>query len=184
MTITITLADADDRSGWPARSNVGTADYTFPGVPGSGAALTFNGVGILINAGSATVINQGGRIMSFGARVLLLLVLLVTALDPAVAHATQRRDFAGLVDVGGGRRMYLECRGMGSPTVVLVAGLRGSAEDWSIADKSPPAVFPEVAKFPRVCAYDRPGTPVGEKPSRSDPVPQPTTAATAVADLH
>jgi hypothetical protein len=25
--------------------------------------------------------------------------------------------------------MYLECRGVGSPAVVLVAGLRGSAED-------------------------------------------------------
>ena len=54
--------------------------------------------------------------MSFGACVLLLLALLVTALDPAVAHATQSRDFAGLVDVGGGRKMYLECRGIGSPT--------------------------------------------------------------------
>ena len=62
--------------------------------------------------------------MSFGARVLLLLALLVTALDPAVAHATQSRDFAGLVDVGGGRKMYLECRGIGSPAVVFVAGLR------------------------------------------------------------
>ena len=80
--------------------------------------------------------------------------------------------------------MYLECRGIGSPTVVLVAGLKGSAEDWSIAEKSASAVFPEVAKFTRVCAYDRPGTPVGEKPSRSDPVPQPTTAGEAVADLH
>ena len=45
-------------------------------------------------------------------------------------------------------------------------------------------MFPEVSKFTRVCAYDRPGTPVGEKPSRSDPVPQPTTAGDAVADLH
>jgi hypothetical protein len=45
--------------------------------------------------------------MSFGARVLLLLALLVTALDPAVANAAQSRDFAGLVDVGGGRKMYL-----------------------------------------------------------------------------
>jgi len=33
-------------------------------------------------------------------------------------------------------------------------------------------------------SYDRPGTPVGEKPSRSDPVPQPTTPKEAVADLH
>ncbi len=63
--------------------------------------------------------------MSLGARVSLLLVPLVTALDPAAAHATQSGDFTGLVDVGGGRKMYLECRGSGSPTVVLVAGLRG-----------------------------------------------------------
>ena len=80
--------------------------------------------------------------------------------------------------------MYLECRGAGSPTVVLVAGLKASAEDWGSAHKSAPAVFPEVAQFTRVCAYDRPGTPVGEKPSRSDPVEQPTTARDAVADLH
>jgi pimeloyl-ACP methyl ester carboxylesterase len=37
-----------------------------------------------------------------------------------------------------------------------------------------------------VCAYDRPGTPVGDDltPSRSDPVPQPTTAQDGVNDLH
>ncbi len=122
--------------------------------------------------------------ISLGARVLLLLVPLVCALNPAAAHAAVSGEFAGLVDIGGGRKMYLECRGKGSPTVVLAGGLRASAEDWSIADKSTSAVFPEVAKFTRVCAYDRPGTPVGEKPSRSDPVPQATTAADAVADLH
>jgi hypothetical protein len=77
-------------------------------------------------------------------------------------------DFAGLVDIGGGRKMYLGCRGTGSPTVVLVAGLKASAEDWNIAEKPASTVFAEVAKFTRVCAYDRPGTPVGEKPSRSD----------------
>jgi pimeloyl-ACP methyl ester carboxylesterase len=66
----------------------------------------------------------------------------------------------------------------------LVAGLKASAEDWSIAENATPTVFPGVAKFTRVCAYDRPGTPVGEKPSRSDPVPMPTTAEDAVADLH
>jgi pimeloyl-ACP methyl ester carboxylesterase len=116
--------------------------------------------------------------MSLGA--FLLLVPLVTA----AANAAGSGDFAGLVDIGGGRKMYLECRGIGSPTVVLVGGLRASAEDWGIGDKSAPPVFPEVAKFTRVCAYDRPGTPVGDRPSRSDPVPQPTTAGDAVADLH
>lgn len=122
--------------------------------------------------------------MSLGARIFLLLVPLVAALDPMAAYAAESDDFAGLVDIGGGRKMYLECRGIGSPTVVLVAGLRDSAEDWSIAEKNAAAVFPEIAKFTRVCAYDRPGTPVGDKPSRSDPAPQPTDAGAAVADLH
>jgi pimeloyl-ACP methyl ester carboxylesterase len=115
---------------------------------------------------------------------LLALVPLLTALDPAAAHAAESGDFAGLVDIGGGRKMYLECRGSGSPTVVFVAGLKGSAEDWNIAGKQAPTVFAEVAKFTRLCAYDRPGTPVGEKPSRSDPVRQPTTAQDAALDLR
>ncbi len=117
-------------------------------------------------------------IMSLGTRAFLLLISLVTAVAAASG------EVAGLVDIGGGRKMYLGCRGTGSPTVVLVAGLRGSAEDWNITEQSEPTVFAEVAKFTRVCAYDRPGTPVGEKPSRSDPVPQPTTAGEAAADLH
>ena len=125
-----------------------------------------------------------GSPVSISTCLVLLFVPLVAALAPAAAHATASADFAGLVDIGGGRKMYLECRGAGSPTVVLVAGLKASAEDWSIAGKSATAVFPGVAKFTRVCAYDRPGTPVGEKPSRSDPVEQPTTARDAVADLH
>ena len=82
--------------------------------------------------------------------------------------------------------MYMECRGTGSPTVVLVSGQRGSADDWSIvADgvDSPP-VFSLVSEKTRVCAYDRPGTPVGESPSRSDPIEQPATAEGMVEDLH
>ena len=123
--------------------------------------------------------------LSLGARVFLLLVPIVSALGSAAAHAAVSGDFAGLVDIGAGRKMYLECRGTGSPTVVLVAGLKGSADDWSLAAPSKPTVLAEVAKFTRVCAYDRPGTPVGEKPSRSDPVRQlATTAGDAVADLH
>jgi pimeloyl-ACP methyl ester carboxylesterase len=103
------------------------------------------------------------------------------------AAAVEESDFAGLVDIGGGRQMYMECSGTGSPTVVLESGLRGAADVWSMssAGEGAPTVFPEVAKFTRVCAYDRPGTVVGgESPSRSDPVSQPTTAQDAVTDLH
>jgi hypothetical protein len=68
------------------------------------------------------------RAMSLGARVFVLLVPLVTALDPAAAHTAESRDFAELVDIGGGRNMYLKCRGVGSPTMApLTARLDNSS---------------------------------------------------------
>jgi pimeloyl-ACP methyl ester carboxylesterase len=107
-------------------------------------------------------------------------------------HAGNNKDFAGLVDIGGGRKMYLECRGKGSPTVVFVSGGGDRAETWSeTLDPSQQAVLPAIAETNRVCAYDRPGTilAVGEGaedflPSRSGPVPQPTTLEDGAADLH
>ena len=93
-------------------------------------------------------------------------------------------DFAGRVDIGGGRKMYLECRGAGVPAALIVAGAKASADDWTMSPPGSTNVFFSIAGFTRVCAYDRPGTPVGETPSRSNPVLQPTTAADAVADLR
>jgi pimeloyl-ACP methyl ester carboxylesterase len=110
----------------------------------------------------------------------VLLTLLLTA-APTVAEGG---NFSGLVDIGGGRKMYLECRGIGSPAVVIVPGLKASADDWTKSEPGKTNVFSEVAGFTRVCAYDRPGVPVGEAPSRSDPVPMPITASDSVTDLH
>src|SRR3954463_12378813 len=98
---------------------------------------------------------------------------------------TPSGDIAGLVDIGGGRRLWLECRGQGSPTVVLEAGFRTRGDLWSddlIQPEAPRTmVFPGVAAFTRVCAYDRPGTTTvidgALLPSRSDPVAMPRTAA-------
>jgi pimeloyl-ACP methyl ester carboxylesterase len=113
--------------------------------------------------------------------------------------AKNNKDFSGLVDIGGGRQMYMECRGKGYPTVVFVSGVRDRTEAWSTTldpsgqpvFPSEQAVLPAIAQTNRVCAYDRPGTIVatGEGPedflpSRSDPVDQPTTLQDAVADLH
>ena len=123
---------------------------------------------------------------------------MVFAVMPAADAQTQpvtpgtQGDFAGLVDIGGGRKIYLECSGQGSPTVVLVAGLDSSARYWtddlSAADPPRTMVFPRVATTTRVCAYDRPGTyaEVGKElfVSRSDPIPQPTTFMASVSDLH
>ena len=114
-------------------------------------------------------------------RSLFLTLFLVTTPVPALAESN---DFTGPVDIGGGRKMYLECRGTGFPTVVIVPGGKASADDWTVSEPGSMNVFSEVAEFTRVCAYDRPGTPVGEAPSRSDPVPMPITVADSVADLH
>jgi pimeloyl-ACP methyl ester carboxylesterase len=94
-------------------------------------------------------------------------------------------DFAGLVDIGG-RSIYLECRGTGSPTVILESGFRNDADIWSVPlGETQTMVLPEVAKFTRVCAYDRPGTILDlDRRSRSDPVPMPRTLPDIVAELH
>ena len=118
-----------------------------------------------------------------------------TATPSATAGAVnsgKSKDFAGLVDIGGGRQIYMECRGTGYPTVVFVSGGQDRTETWSkTLDPSKQAVLPAIAETNRVCAYDRPGTLVatGEgpedlEPSRSDPVPQPTTLQDGVDDLH
>ncbi len=88
--------------------------------------------------------------------------------------------------------MYLECKGTGSPSVVLISGKGNGAADWSeILDpadpvhdanydavargkgdlhKSDTAVFPMVSRFTRVCAYDRPDVRL-DGPDRSTPFP-------------
>ena len=107
-----------------------------------------------------------------------------------VVDAGDPGDFSGLVDIGGGRRMFLQCRGQGGPTVVLISGGGNTGGAWTVLpdEVAPPAVLPGVGAFTRVCAYDRPGTALDADPpddrSRSDPIPQPTTAEAMVADLH
>lgn len=112
--------------------------------------------------------------------------------SPVASPNAASGDFAGLVDIGGGRRLYLDCRGEGGPTVLLEAGYRSTARVWSDDLVQPEAprtvVLPGVAAFTRVCLYERPGVTAffdgGLVPSRSDPVPMPRTAESAVADLH
>ncbi len=75
-----------------------------------------------------------------------------------------------LVDIGG-RSLYLDCRGSGSPTVILENGLGADAGGWGF-------VLPKVAERTRVCAYDRAGL------GRSDPETAMHSVGEAVADLR
>ncbi|MDQ3657325.1 MAG: alpha/beta hydrolase [Chloroflexota bacterium] len=101
-------------------------------------------------------------------------------------------DVAGLFDIGGGRRLYLECRGTGGPTVILEAGYRSPLDVWTEDLVSPEVprtmVFEGVSAHSRTCVYERPGVASVIdgvfRPSRSDAVPMPRTATDAVQDLH
>jgi pimeloyl-ACP methyl ester carboxylesterase len=73
------------------------------------------------------------------------------------------------VDIGD-RSLYLDCRGAGSPTVVLISGMGDGAGSWS-------AVHDELAATTRTCAYDRAG--IGSSDPRG-----PHTLADAVEDLR
>ncbi len=75
-----------------------------------------------------------------------------------------------LVDVGG-YRLHINCSGEGGPTVVFDAGMGCNSLDWAL-------VQPEVAKFTRVCSYDRAGN------GWSDESPLERTSQNIVDELH
>jgi pimeloyl-ACP methyl ester carboxylesterase len=142
------------------------------------------------------------------AGLLILFAAPAGAADPVraaggEAAGAQRGNFAGRVEIRGGRKIYLECRGSGGPTVILVSGHGNAADIWGekarveyqegLPELYPgldlpvrgPAVMRGVARLTRVCAYDRPNNRLLDgRPSRSDPVAQPATAGSSVADLH
>jgi len=95
-------------------------------------------------------------------------------------------NLASLIDIGAGRKMHIECSGSGSPTVILESGYRNDADIWSTQfEPGKSTIFSQVAKFTRVCAYDRPGTFLDpDHLGRSTPVTMPRTARDLVLDLH
>jgi len=104
----------------------------------------------------------------------------------AASGAATSGDFTGLVDIGG-RRLYLACKGSGTPTVILEAGAGNNGDIWSMVEPEGAgkiSVFDGVAAFTRVCGYHRPGTVAGSMRSRSDPAPMPRSAGDIVADLR
>jgi hypothetical protein len=70
-----------------------------------------------------------------------------------------------------GVSLNIDCSGQGSPTVILDSGLGVPAAGWDF-------VQPAVAKFTRVCSYDRAGY------GWSIPDPMPRTSAELVRELH
>ena len=88
------------------------------------------------------------------------------ATDQRVAHVAGGR----LIDVGGGRRLYIRSAGSGGPTVILEPGLGESAREMARW------IAPDVARTTTVVVYDRAGH------GRSDA--EPAGGADAARDLH
>src|SRR3954447_4444406 len=88
------------------------------------------------------------------------------ATDQPAAHVAGSR----LIDVDGGRRLYIRSAGSGGPTVVLEPGLGESAPEMARL------IAPEVARTTTVVVYDR----AGHGRSHAEPA----RGADAARDLH
>src|SRR5687767_5508366 len=146
----------------------------------------FNSLGVKLGGRKMTDQNQrreastpkrrgrGCLPMLSGIVVLIIGLLLAGCIYEPWAEAADARAYpppGQLVDVGG-YRLHINCTGMGSPTVVIDAGLG----DWSTSWGG--YVQPEVAKTTRVCTYDRAGM------GWSEAGPLPRDAAQFARELH
>jgi pimeloyl-ACP methyl ester carboxylesterase len=112
-------------------------------------------------------------------RILLLLLAFLLVLAAAgflyenISEARDRRfnPLEGRLLEVGGRKMHIDCTGGGSPTVILDSGLGDSYLSWR-------KVQPQIAKFTRVCSYDRAGL------GYSEPSSQPRTSKVIAEELH
>jgi len=122
----------------------------------------------------------GSRIWRVTKRIGLGLtaIVVLTVLSGAVYEQWARRSAATkfpprgqLVDIGG-RKLHLDCRGSGSPTVILESGVDPNGTySWR-------PVHDAIAKITRTCAYDRAGI------MWSDDKPGAHDAEGVASDLH
>jgi pimeloyl-ACP methyl ester carboxylesterase len=148
------------------------------------AALLFVGVPIALTAVGilAAVLHSGEfsrscfRILRYVLSAELLLVIALAILGAIYQARSSEREQklhlrpGELIDVGG-YRFHLYCLGGGGPTVVLDYGLGGSYLDWYF-------VQPDVARFSRVCSWDRSGYGWSERS------PRPQVPSVIAYELH
>jgi pimeloyl-ACP methyl ester carboxylesterase len=116
--------------------------------------------------------------LSIGLAALILTLALAGVIYQVITTRLDQRKYpppGKLVDVGG-YRLHIHCYGpegasVDGPTVVMDAGIGECSLGWSL-------VQPEIAKFARVCTYDRAGL------GWSDSSPTARTSRQIVSDLH
>ncbi|QGW81305.1 alpha/beta fold hydrolase [Variovorax paradoxus] len=112
--------------------------------------------------------------IALGVAAFAALLVLAGVVYERLGQYRAARDFpppGTMIDIGG-RKIQLDCRGSGSPTVVFESGLsvEGSLS-WS-------AVQPKIAAHTRACAYSRAGL------MWSDSSRAPHSARQVAQDLH
>ena len=112
-----------------------------------------------------------------GLLALVVLAALVGACYQALGERADARRFpqqgrsVSLGPAFGNLSLSIDCRGQSGPTVILDSGLGVPAVGWN-------PVQTEVAKFARVCSYDRAGY------GWSDATSAPRTSSEIVKELH
>src|SRR5215831_3215693 len=148
--------------------------------PGDGALNLFGWAWplLLLALLAWTVVHAHRHLRSWTRLFVVYPVLLALALSAAggavetvAESASAGQAMVGrMVDVGG-HRLYLACRGTGSPTVVLENGLGEHTPSWAWIVKN-------VAPDTRVCVYDRAGQ------GWSESAAGPQDGVQVAADLH
>jgi pimeloyl-ACP methyl ester carboxylesterase len=113
------------------------------------------------------------RLIVRGTLVLFVLLAAAGFLYENISEARDRRFHlmpGQRVDVGG-YKLHINCTGQGTPAVILDSGLGDSYVSWM-------KVQPQIAKFTRVCSYDRAGL------GYSDSSPRPRTSQVMAEELH
>ncbi|KAH3740765.1 uncharacterized protein LOC127850464 [Dreissena polymorpha] len=90
-------------------------------------------------------------------------LIFLAVIPPFLNYAALQRESEALkpdgelYDIGWGQKLLLSCQGKGSPTVVLDAPTGMSSDAWAL-------VAPKIAKYTRVCIYDRAGIGFSDRP--------------------
>jgi len=90
------------------------------------------------------------RVVLYPALFVLLLIAAGGAFETVAESTSSNAPFRGRTYLVNGHRLYLNCVGEGSPTVVLFNGLGERTPSWASVQRA-------VSASTRVCAYDRAG---------------------------
>jgi hypothetical protein len=127
--------------------------------------------------GANTIMPQAMKAGSFFCCVVILLLVVSGCgaggggAGESGVGASHEKAPKGTFELPNGRSLYMACRGSGSPTVVVDAGL-GMPADWMSELQKP------LARQYMTCSYDRANM------GSSGKAPTPRTAAEIVSDLH